>query len=315
MYWYRVYGERLASDVPLPEARPTEPGEPAWTFRQLPPAPVAGGDQLLGTQDLYPGCQARLYRTGRGHRIVVDDTGVYDLTAGGRDITWQPTPDSTSDFGRAHLLGRVLATSLHHQGSLVLHGSAVAYDAGAVIFLAPKHTGKSTLALALTLAGARLISDDSLAVDAGPVPSVAPGVQSMRLLQDAAAALAGALPVAEQSDGKVLLASLPPERLESGRVPIQAIYLLVAAESISGDRAVDRQPLPPPLAAAGIVGQGKVAEMLGPAEAPELLRRAARLASAVPVYRMPVLRDLHRLPEVVTRVAGWHGQASETLSA
>ncbi|MFN8652018.1 MAG: hypothetical protein U0133_08975 [Gemmatimonadales bacterium] len=314
MYWYRVYGERLASDVPLPEARPASAGEPSWTFRQPAGAPARVDARLLGSQDLYPGCGARLYRTPSGLRVVVDDTGTYDLGPDGHDIAWYPSADSTPDFGRAHLLGRVLATSLHFRGALVLHGSAVAYDDGAAIFLAPKHTGKSTLALALTLAGARLISDDSLAVDPGAAPTVAPGIQSMRLVRDAAARLVGSLPSAPQSDGKVLLTDLPEERLETGRVPVRAIYLLTAAESIAENRAADRQPLPPPLAAAAIVGHGKIAEMLGSAEAPELLRRAARLASVVPVYRLAVVRDLARLPEVVTRIAGWHAAAGERLA-
>ena len=318
VHWYRVYGQLLASEVPFPEMRPSDPGEATWTFRAAPGTidpPDQSGSPLLGSQTLYQGCQARLYQTPGGWRIVVDDTGVYDLTDRGRSIVWHAFPESTLDFARAHLFGRVLATAMHFNGSLVLHGSAVAFPAGAVVFLAPKHTGKSTLALALTLGGARLISDDSIAVDFDTRPMVVPGVQSLRLLGDSVEKLVGDPPSQQRSDGKYVLSDLPPDRLEDRPVPLAAVYLLAAAESIAAGDPVIRLPLPQPIAAASMVGQGKVSEMLGTGEAPELLRRAARLSSLVPVYRLPVLRDLSRLEEVVERIAAWHGGPAGTQPA
>jgi hypothetical protein len=318
VHWYRVYGQLLASEIPFPEMRPADPGEAAWTFRPAPGgvrSPGESGLRLLGSQTLYEGCHARLYQIPGGWRIVVDDTGVYDLTDRGRTIVWHAFPESSLDFAQAHLFGRVLATAMHFSGSLVLHGSAVAYPAGAVVFLAPKHTGKSTLALALTLGGARLISDDSIAVDFEVLPMVVPGVQSLRLLGDSVERLVGDRPSQRRPDGKYVLSDLPLERLEDRPVPLAAVYLLAAAESIAAGDPVIRLPLTQPVAAASMVGQGKVSEMLGAGEAPELLRRAARLSSLVPVYRLPVLRDLSRLHEVVERVAAWHGGPAETQPA
>lgn len=316
---YRVYGQRLVSDLPLPELRETDPGVAAWRFEVLPPAapPALPDAPLLGYQILYADCRARLFRMPAGWRIVVDDTGVYDLTDQGRAITWRPFPRSTLDFARAHLLGRVLATSMHFSGALVLHGSAVSYPAGAAVFLAPKHTGKSTLALALTLAGARLISDDTiaLALPEGGVPLVWPGIHSLRLLPDAAAQLAHPVPRQQRDDGKHLVADLPPERLEENTRPLAAVYLLAAAKSITGGGAVHRRRLGPPLAAAAMVGQGKISEMLGPAEAPALLQRSARVASLVPVYQLAVHRELGRLGEVATQLGEWHAQPGEEAPA
>jgi len=308
IHWYRVYGQLLSSDLPFPELRQAEPGVAARTVRTGPEADPMEAQEgvLLGSQTIYAGCRARLFRTPDGLRIVVDDTGVYDLSDQGRHITWRAFPDATLDFARAHLLGRVLATVLHFDGALVLHGSAVSYSAGAVVFLAPKHTGKSTLALALTLAGGRLISDDTITVEHRDRPQVLPGVHSLRLLGDAAAGLVGTLPEERRSDGKYLMSDLPRERLETESRPLAAVYLLAAAEAIASGAAVARAPLPGPVAAAGIIGQGKVAEMLGPGEAPELLRRAALLASRVPVYQLAVVRDMGRLAEVTARMSEWH---------
>lgn len=307
---YQVYGQQLDSELSFPELRDAPAGEVTWTFRLGPGVepPAIPDAPLLGQQVIYPGCLARLFARTDGWTIVVDDTGVYDLGNCGRDITWSRFPCGTMDFGRAHLLGRVLSTAIHFGGSLVLHGSAVSYPTGAVVFLAPKHTGKSTLALALTLAGARLMTDDTIAVamSGAAAPEVWPGVHSLRLLPDTAAQLHPAAPREQREDGKYLVTDLPPERLEERARPLAAVYLLAAAESIEGGRAVGRRPLPRPLAAAALVGQGKISEMLGGAEAPVLLQRAARVASLVPIYQLAVHRDLARLPEVVEQLAAWH---------
>ena len=312
VYRYQVFGQRLLSELPFPELREAPPGAATWTFRLEEPAepPAQVDEALLGQQTIYPGCQARLFARADGWRIVVDDTGIYDLRDGGRDIRWTRFPLGTLDFGRAHLLGRVLSTAMHFGGGLVLHGSAVSYPAGAVVFLAPKHTGKSTLALALTQAGARLITDDTItvALPRPGTPEVWPGVHSLRLLPDTVERLQ-ATPRRPHADGKVLVTDLRPEQLEEGVRPVAAIYLLAAAQSIAGGGPVDRRPMPQPLAAAALVGQGKISEMLGAAEAPVLLQRAARLASHVPVYRLAVQRDFDRLHEVAAQLAQWHSVA------
>lgn len=304
---YRVFGQHLVSELLLPELRVSPADQARWTFHLGPPAEPPGlpEGQLLGQQVIYPGCLARLFARDDGWRIVVDDTGVFDLTQGGRVITWSRFPGSTEDFARAHLLGRVLATSMHFGGALVLHGSAVSYREGAVLFLAPKHTGKSTLALALTLAGARLMTDDTITVTLDGRPEVWPGVHSLRLLPDIVAHV-GATQQHQREDGKFLVSDLPAERLEGETRPLAAVYLLAAAESITDGAALARRLVPQPLAAAAMVGQGKISEMLGPAEAPVMLRRAAQVASQVPVYRLAVLRDLPRLSEVTAQLAEWH---------
>jgi len=102
---------------------------------------------------------------------------------------------------------------------------------------------------------------------------------------------------------------LPVDQLEHRSRPVLAIYLLAAAESIIGGQAIARRRLPAPLAAAAIVGQGKVSEMLGAGEQPVLLARAAQVVSRVPVYRLAVHHDLSRLPEVTEQLAAWHAGA------
>lgn len=309
MFWYRAFGQVLASDIEFPELRPAGASEAAWTIRHA-AAAIRGSHatgEVLGTEPLYGEFSARLTRAGTGWLIVVEDTGEFLISPDRRTITAFRYPQGNLDFLRAHLLGRVIATSMHFSGLLVLHGSAVSYPAGSVAFLAPKNSGKSTLALTLTLAGARLVTDDSVPVTLDEQPLVWPGVHSLRLRGDSAEQLAGGLPSTQRRDGKYVLSELPEARLEEDRTPLRAIYLLLPAESIASGDVVDRRRLPAPLAAAALVGQSKIPRMLGTSEGPELLRRAARVASRIPVYQLPLVRDLNRLPEVAAKMQAWHG--------
>ena len=132
----------------------------------------------------------------------------------------------------------------------------------------------------------------------------------MRLLPDSARYLTGSVPEEVRADGKHVLGDLPEERLETRPRRLAAIYVLAAAQSVAGGAAVARRQLPASLAAAALVGQGKVSEMLGPGQGPELLRRATALVGQVPVFQLPVLQDLARLPEVLARLHEWHGGAA-----
>ncbi|MEZ4414000.1 MAG: hypothetical protein R2910_13505 [Gemmatimonadales bacterium] len=261
----------------------------------------------MGSQHLYENYAATLYQMAGGWRIIVDDTAEFSLNQDGSVITASPYPDGSPDFLRAHLLGRVLATSLHFRGQLVLHGSAVSLAEGAVAFMAPKGSGKSTLGLALTAAGGRLLSDDAIPVVLDEQPVVWPGVHSIRMHADIAHRFAGRLPSEQRPDGKFVLTDLPDDQLEECACPLSAIYLLTPASSIASGASVYRAQLPTPTATAALVGQSKIPEMLGPGEGPELLRRAAWVASRVPVYRLAVLRDMASLSEVAAQLVDWHG--------
>jgi hypothetical protein len=311
VFFYRAYGQILASDFPFPELRATDPGLPAWSVRD-------GGvlDRrdtttavVLGSEPLYGNYTATLFQVPTGLRVVVDGTGEFDLSADGRTITAYRYPAGSADFLRAHLLGRVMATGFHTEGHLVLHGSAVSYPVGAIAILAPKHTGKTTLALTLTRAGARLMSDDTLPVRMGEEPLVLPGIHSMRLQEDSARHFVGGLPSEARPDGKYVFNDLAEEQLEHGIRPLKAVYLLVAAERIAEGGPVARRQLMPPAAAAALVGMGKIPLMLGGAQGAELLRRAVQVVSRVPVYHLMVVRDMAALPEVARQMAAWHGEA------
>ncbi len=75
---------------------------------------------------------------------------------------------------------------LHQRGFLVLHGSAVQMDDGAVAFLGRCGDGKSTITAALNNKGYSIISDDVLPVklDENNIPLLFPSFPTIKLYND-----------------------------------------------------------------------------------------------------------------------------------
>jgi hypothetical protein len=304
---YSIYGSCLGTPVTFPELRPIEGLAPKWTFDTTPQLEPMRDTFEFGAERIYDEVHARMYRHASGHRISVDDTGDFDLSADGRHVRWQERADAWPDFVRAHLMGRVLATSLFLDGWLPLHGSAVQFGSGVVAFLAPKGFGKSSLALALTRAGARLVTDDTLPIEMAELPLAWPGVHSMRLRSDAMDAIGLARHDGEQTrDGKNLVDDLPLSRLMHAPAPLKALYILNPLVGDDIQPAAARLEVPQRIAALAVVSHVKIARMLGPSAGSVLLERAVHVVRTTPVYRLDSARDLSRLGEVAETVASWH---------
>ena len=306
MFSYCVFGGHLRSELPFPELRSAESERADWTLRvSHASADRAGGEPFaygLGSQ-----CQVVLNRELDCLRLYHSCTGSFDICNRGREILWTPRPGTPVEAGRADVLGRVLAVAMHLQGVLTLHASAVALDTGAIAFIAPKRHGKSTLAMALTRAGARVVTDDALPIKLEASPTVMPGVQSVRLHEDSATSvcrdgMSGRIGV----DGKRVFGQLDVDRLLVGQAPLTAIYVLSPVNELPDSVVVRRTRLPAVSATMALVTHMKVGALLGTAEASVVLDRSAALARAVPVYRLEVVRDLQRLGEVAEAIYDWH---------
>jgi hypothetical protein len=109
------------------------------------------------------------------------------LDRGRRQIAVHPSPEAEPDLISVFLEGGVLAHVLAAEGLLVLHASAVQVGDRALAIAGPSGVGKSTLAALLCAAGARLVADDALRVDATDSGSVCfPGSRRLRLRSSAA---------------------------------------------------------------------------------------------------------------------------------
>jgi hypothetical protein len=306
---YRLFGGILRSDLEFPELQTAENERPSWTLDSITgSAPTASGE-LLGSDVVTTAVRVAFYRRPTGFRMVFDDTGCFDISHDGSTISWYHTGDINVANARLDLTGRVLAAALHAAGTICLHGSAVVLDERAIGFMAPKHHGKSTLALALVSDGARLLTDDTLPVEAGPPPVAHPGLHAARLWPDSAARMSVGDATRADTDEKQLFADLPDAQLSHNPAPLAALYLLVPEKEPNEEgRAAWRTPLSPVQSALMLIGQAKLAPLIGRSETPVLLERAAQLARHVPVYQLHVVRSLDRLADVVSIIRSWHVQ-------
>jgi hypothetical protein len=306
---YAVFGGRLRSSIRFPELREHDGDGPFdWSLEIADSTPEMSGAVQLGEHVISKDVSARLYSHASGFRLAYDDTGVFEVSADGRRIRWTPVPGASEESARLDVIGFVLALALHAAGVYALHGSAIATAKGVAAFIAPRGHGKSTLAMALVASGARLGTDDSLAVTpTSRGVMAAPGIQSVRLRNDSFGRLSSGQGIDHGlSNGKRLL-RLGQEQAIGRAAPLEAIYLLGPVVSDPAREAVRRAQLAPGVSALVLAGHAKLASLLhGTQEAGVLLERAASVARGVPVFSLELARDMDRLPEVVERVLEWH---------
>jgi hypothetical protein len=321
---YSIFGGSLCSDVTLPELRRTRATAVRWTLRIAPTGAAINNAHLLGLDEVMPGVDVRLYKTPGGYRLAYDDTGNFDISRDGRDIVWSKGPYPSVEAAQLDIINRVLPLALHASGTFCLHGSAVSLNTAGIAFVAPRGYGKSTLALAMMQFGARILTDDTLAVRPRAPVLAWPGVHSVRLMDDAASALVGdanglkgvaaypmprrdryKLPPDQPLVTKQILRGLPERKLMLEPTPLAAIYVLVPSRPDGAD-AARRRPLSGVHAAVALVQHAKCGVLLGKSEAPVLFERAATVARETPVFWLSVVRDLGRIAEVAQQVARWH---------
>lgn len=306
MFSYSVFGGSLRSAIAFPELTARDATSGDWTLSRVEVLETARSPELLGQLEVQPGTSVRLFRHQHGYRVEFDDTGEFDVSAGGRLIRWRPGSQHSLDIARFDILGAVLATALHASGMLCLHGSGVVIGDEAVGFVAPKFHGKSTLAAALTAAGGYLLSDDALPVECGSPAYARPGLHGVRLWADSFSRLAGTLVARGIGPDSKGTFGMSTDRLVSDRVPLGAVYVLSPVRVENTQPAVRRSRLGGAASAIALVSHTKAGTLFGGSEAATVLRRAADLSRTVPVYSLEVARDFERLPAVVQQLLEWH---------
>jgi hypothetical protein len=118
-------------------------------------------DDAARSIDHLPGLGYRLYARHFGTALISEDGGT---------VTCAP-PDLEPWSWQRFLVGRVLPWAAVLRGRELFHASAVAFGDAVVGFVGPTGAGKTSLAARLVLDGARLVTDDVLALE-----SVAGGV-------------------------------------------------------------------------------------------------------------------------------------------
>ena len=223
---YTAYGLRVRSAIPLPFVPlPDAPGgerssndEPDVTIRiGRTPRRIGGARGALprragGRWEAAPG--AFLRHMGGVARYFV---------TGGCDILVEPLG---GDRGVAAVLtGSIFAALLQQRGVIPFHASAVATEAGAVLFAGNSGAGKSSLLAALLSRGYPMLADDATAVapDGSGRPEALPAFPRLRLCADALDMLGRRARARDQVYEGVEKYSFPVERFHGKPLAVRAV--------------------------------------------------------------------------------------------
>ena len=175
-YKYNVFGLIIQSEIKLPELPKVEDQESnVWIkIGKVPdhlPLPAGSGVLYEASQDDF------LLRLNNVAKYRVQN---------GKNITVEPSKNSTPQEIRLFLFGSVMGALLHQRSLLAIHGSCISKGNRGIIFTGKSSAGKSTLAAGLHAKGYSVVTDDIAVVDTDKDEKhiILPGVPQIKLWKD-----------------------------------------------------------------------------------------------------------------------------------
>jgi hypothetical protein len=240
MYTYKAYGQKIISEIKIPEL-PSLENENTKKLSQIKISVERRRRAYTPTQE--EGCIK-----ANGDEIVFrwNSVGKF-LVQDGRSIRIFPKPHADRGLLRAPLLGPVIAAALFQQGFLVLHASAVELEEKALAFFGRKGWGKSTLAAAFYAEGYSVLTDDVLVVKLRDEskPLVAPTFPRLKLSPKAAELSLGDNPddLEPVFEGAHKRARYVREKFSADLRPIGGIYVLDRGDKETSENLTKKESL------------------------------------------------------------------------
>jgi hypothetical protein len=219
-----------------------------------------------------------------GYVLRIRNCGEFNISADLSEVCIRPDPAGRHELLPILLAGTGMSFILTLRGATVLHASAVAVDGSALAFVGQSGRGKSTLAALLCVETAALVTDDVLAVEAGPPVTCVGGAREVRL-RGAASAIADALPggaIRATADDRL---ALTPALAPSQPLPLAAIVIPAPSRTAS---VVEVRSVPPTEALFALISFPRVHGW----RRPDVLRRdfdtLSRIVNLIPVYDVTI---------------------------
>jgi hypothetical protein len=239
---------------------------------------------------------------GSEYWMRVHNVGAFVIRNEYRDALGFPDPGISPARFRAAFFHGVAPWLLQRREWDVLHGSAVRTPAGVVVFCGSSDRGKSTLARAWVDRGVVAYADDSVpfVVRNGTALSACLP-QELRLRGGAAARFPNPVaPAWRDATGPEIRCDLEPTLH-----PIRCIYGLAGLFD-QGAEAARIEPVSQVEALPLMLKAAHCMTLRDPACNRKMVANYLALVRATPIFRLGVIADLDRLPEVLNRLEHHH---------
>lgn len=312
---YSVYGLTLESSyafrTPMADAEPGAPVNLRFTFRVAPISDQPEKERVYAS--------AEKAATGRSLVEIRRESALHRVSFSGvvEFVITPPSPGTVGEIActiaeaereymvEVCLFGHVLAYYLESTGVLALHAGAVEIDRRAVLFVADRTGGKSTVVSAFAASGCPLIADDIAAVETeSGVPVCRRAYPQLKMTPDHAARALGSSDGYERVHPAFEKLSVPVGAVGSfarGALPLACMYLL--EREAGADGAIRITDVPQAQAVVHLVRHSFLAGIIDETEF-RLARfaRIAEIARRVRVARIAYPSGLDRLPELIAAV-------------
>lgn len=235
-----------------------------------------------------------MYRAQGGYVLCFPDLADIFYERAGRQIVVNAAGPASAETLEHLLLDQALPRAISDLGRTVVHAGAVRINGRAALFLGESGAGKSTLVASLFRAGHALLSDDAVVLgERGDFQTALATYPSLRLwpssLESVAAPAARIAPMAHYSTKRRLLLD-SEDRIEAGDVRIGGLFVISNAD-VDSESAVSATRLSERDATMELVKAGFRLDPTDPVVAARDMQRAAKVAKAVPAWRLAFPRD------------------------
>ena len=179
MYYYKLYGSNICSDLEFPQLIEAKDWREGKIDIQIQAGILSEDMKRQGVKRKYEIDKKRSWLVNTTTWIVVEE---------GRSITYELQPNGKLEYLRTYILGFAMSILYLQRGDMAIHCSAIVKEDKAILIAGESGSGKSTITSYLLGMGYQLMADDMAVVKVTNtgVVKVLPGFPYQKLCRDMA---------------------------------------------------------------------------------------------------------------------------------
>jgi hypothetical protein len=305
---YQIFDILIESNIPLPELPEIEAGDASISFQLLGSPPKVKEYNSIHHWRLPDGeITISSARSGEDYILRFPDLADFQIVDDGAAVRCYPCPDVDDVSIRHLLLDQVIPRIIGHNGSIVLHASAVAINGVAAVFLGDTGCGKSTLAASFLINDCPILTDDCLLIR--PETSNIIGIYSyvgVRLWEDSIDAIVGKKyefnEMTHYSSKRRLILHADSTN-ENDEIPIAAVFLLAPPANAAKTGTIELEKIDGAQIATELIKHSFILDVSDKGKIAEKFSNTGKIAaSGFPMYRLNYPRNHALLDQVRTAV-------------